>query len=394
MAIDDMDIEDESPGNDEVTIKVPFDPTKIKVATKAYSIGQIIHDLEDGIVVLDTEFQRMPNLWDARKKSRFIESLLLRLPIPAFYFNERDESNWEVVDGLQRISTLKSFVIDKTVDLYDLEFLKEFDGFSFDNLPPTLQRRIRSFQITLYVIEKGTPDAVKYNIFKRINQGGLILRPQEIRHAINQGKPAELVADLVRGVDNVNEDGELKKRRNSDGRTIFLTATPAGIAFRKATDNSVNSARMEDRDFAARFISFYLFPYEEYEPDLDTFINKGMAKINELSSEQTAKLVQDFEKAMDLAYRIFGNDAFRKRFEAGDTRNPINKALFEVLSVNFSKLGKTAVTRLIKNKSLFRRKLTQLLRDPDGRFFRSITNGTAKKETVEQRFQDIDRILK
>src|SRR5690606_22673881 len=110
---------------------------------------------------LNTEFQRMPNLWDEKKMCRFIESLLLRLPIPAFYFNEADDNRIEVVDGLQRISTIKKFTVDKTLVLKDLEFLKEFKDETFDSLPYIYQRRILTFPITTYIIEKGTPNEVK-----------------------------------------------------------------------------------------------------------------------------------------------------------------------------------------------------------------------------------------
>jgi hypothetical protein len=380
-------------GNDDVVISIPFDPNKIKVNTRPYTLGQIIDDLNFGIIDLDTEFQRLPNLWDDKKKSRFIESLMLKLPIPAFYFNEKEENDWEVVDGLQRISTLKQFVIDNNLILRDLEFLKDFDGCKYSNLPSTLQRRIKTFSITLYVIEKGTPDEVKYNIFKRINQGGLVLSPQEIRHAINQGIASDLVADLVRGVDNVSSKGNLRVRRNFDGTIIDLTSTSEGKVFVKATDNRISSARMEDRDFATRFIAFYLIDYKNYEPDLDTFLNKGMALVKTLTSKDIRKLKADYVRSLNAVYDIFKDDAFRKRFNLSDGRKPINKALFEVLSVTFAKLDELQISSVIKRKKIFIKKFIGLHNTTDGKFLRSISTGTAQRETVEQRFKDINQIL-
>jgi hypothetical protein len=385
-------VEEES-GNENIVIRIPFDPNKIKVSTKPYTLGQIMEDLVDGIINLNTEFQRLPDLWDNRKKSRFIESLLLKLPIPAFYFSEKAENNWEVVDGLQRISTLRSYVMLQNMELQDLEFLKEFNRYKYSQLPNTLQRRIRTFPITLYLIEKGTPDDVKYNIFKRINQGGLVLTPQEIRHAINQGRPAELVADLVRSAPTVNDDGNIDIRHNADGSLTVLTATSSGIAFAQATDHKIGTTRMEDRDFATRFIAFYLIPYQEYEPDLDTFLNRGMAKINELTIDQIEQLKHAFTRAMRAAYLIFDNDAFRKRFNPDDGRKPINKALFEVLSTNFAKLNDRELQTLQERADLLKAKLMFLHNSPDGKFLRSISQGTAQKETVDQRFRDIESII-
>lgn len=380
--------------NDTIIIKTPFDPNKIKVRTTVLSIGQIIDDLNDGIINLTPEFQRRPDLWDDRKKSRFIESLLLKLPIPAFYFNEKEENDLEVIDGLQRISTIKDYVIDKRLKLVDLEFLKEYNNCSIDGLPTILSRRIKTFQITAYVVEKGTPDDVKYNIFKRVNTGGLELTAQEIRHAINNGKPANLIADLVRGEDDTNQNGIINTRKEKNDSLTELYATLEGISFVKATGNKIGSFRMEDRDFANRFVSFYLIPYQEYEPDLDTFMNKGMVKINSLSTDEISKLKSDFRKSMDLAYNIFGNDAFRKRFNREDARKPINKALFEVLSVNFAKLSDKEAELLLIRKGLFIDNLIGLHNESDGKFFRSITQGTATKENVEKRFKDIEKIIK
>ncbi len=381
----DSDITIEKEVENEVEFKMPFDPNKIKVRTIPSTIGQIIQDLEDKIINLDTEFQRHPNLWDEKKQSRFIESLLLRLPIPAFYFNEREENSLEVIDGLQRISTIKNFAIDKSLILRDLEYLKEYNNFSFDQLPNLYSRRIKTFPIITYVIEKDTPDEVKFNIFKRVNTGGLVLTQQEIRHAINQGTPSELVAELVRSKSEEIDDNET---------VIELKATPEGIAFKEATGDKIGSFRMEDRDFATRFVSFYLIPYTEYEPDLDTFLNRGMSKIRDLSKYEIDELKNNFREAMNLAKDIFGDDAFRKRFNLSDSRKPINKALFEVLSVNFAKLSQNERNILRLRKDIFKKYLMELHNRQDGKFLRSITQGTAQKESVDQRFRDIEKIIK
>jgi hypothetical protein len=388
---DNDDIEKELQ-DETIDLKIPIDTNKVKVRTTPSTIGQIIYDLEDNFINLNTEFQRRPDLWKPWQKSRFIESLLLKLPIPAFYFNEKEENELEVIDGLQRISTIKGFVINQNFKLSHLEFLQEYNDCYFSDLPSTFQRRIKTFAITVYIIEKGTPDAVKYNIFKRVNTGGLKLTEQEIRHAINQGKPANLIADLVRGEDDLDEHNQIRIRKKNDSQSETLNATDSGVEFVKATDNRIGTNRMEDRDFATRFVSFYLINYRNYEPNLDTFLNSGMAKIRELDEIEISTLKKNFENSMRLAFDVFGNDAFRKRFNASDARKPINKALFEVLSVLFAQLNEQQRVRLMCRKTVFKEKFILLHNNLN--FLRAITQGTAMKESVFKRFQEIERIIK
>lgn len=362
-------IEEEIQGNE--PISVPFDPNLIRIRRDPFTLGELIDKIEYNEVNFKTSFQRKSDLWDATKQSRLIESVLLRLPLPAFYFdevieNEDDIENrrsvWQVIDGLQRCSAFNHFIVKKDLALENLEFLTRFNRMKYDELPRELQRRIQQTPITTYIVEKGTPEEVKFNIFKRINTGGLVLTAQEIRHAMNQGIAADFVAELA--------------------------AMPS---FQQATCYIISQERMEDRDFITRFVSFYLQDYKTYQPDLDSFLTKGMSQIKNITQEQRDKMKQDFEEAMIVAYKIFSNDAFRKRTDIAARRKPLNKALFEVLSVLLSRLSSEESERLIAKGELFREKFRNL--NCDNTFRYSISSGTGQRDSVIRRYTEINRII-
>lgn len=369
MEIDYTKTENQVEQEDEglVQITTPFNPNMIRIRRDPFTISELVDKMEHGEIRFDTPFQRKQDLWDKVKQSRLIESLLLRLPLPAFYFDETgsdcDSEVWNVIDGLQRCSVFKNFIVDKTMKLEHLEFLsKEYDGCSFDDLPRTMQRRITQTPITMYLIESGTPEEVKFNIFKRINTGGLILTPQEIRHAMNQGIAAETVAKMA--------------------------VMPE---FVRATSGIIKTDRMEDRDFVTRFVAFYLQDYKDYEPDMDGFMTRGMSSIKRLSEKKCEAMKDDFRRAMTTAAKIFGNDAFRKRQNESDRRRPINKALFETLSVGFALRTEEEQNTLVKRKEEMKRRFIAL--NNDVKFFYALSSGTGQKESVNYRHRKIRELI-
>ncbi len=362
-------VEQEIQGNEPIT--VPFDPNLIRIRRDPFTLGELIDKIQYDEVNFKTAFQRKSDLWDATKQSRLIESVLLRLPLPAFYFdevieNEEDiekrRSVWQVIDGLQRCSAFNHYIVKEELKLVNLEFLTRFEGKKYSELPRELQRRIQQTPITTYIVEKGTPEEVKFNIFKRINTGGLILTPQEIRHAMNQGIAADYVADLA-----------------------------SMDSFREATCWIIKTDRMEDRDFVTRYIAFYLQDFSVYQPDLDSFLTKGMGKIKLLNDSERETMKIAFEKAMNTAIQIFRNDAFRKRMAKDDRRKPINKALFEVFSVYFAKMNEKQSMRLIERKDEFIDKF--IILNNDNKFQYAISSGTGQKESVNRRYNEIRRII-
>ena len=365
---DKSDVEKEE-GNENITTEVPFNPQDINIKIIPRNIGQLVELLEDNQILIP-KYQRLPNLWNDRKKSRFIESLMLDLPIPLFYFDEGEDKKWYVVDGLQRMSTLEHFMLGKgevgrneqQLVLKNLEFLTKYNDKTWNDLPRDIKRRINSNQVTINLIGKGTPDEVKYTIFSRINQGDVPLKPQEIRTALFQGYRVDFLEMLVSKTTNI---GEL---------------------FHKVTDGSIKSRRQEDLDFISRFIAFYLRRFDVYEPDMDRFITTGTRLIP--NNEQSQKrITDDFHKALTTVWAIFEKDSFRKRTSMDDARKPVNKPIFEVLCSVFAKLPVEICEILIKNKETFKIEFARFQKD-NTKFWNAITTGTATKESVMNRHRE------
>jgi hypothetical protein len=355
-----VEIEKDDPA---VLIDRPFDPEKIKVKTMAVVVNQIVSRIGHDEIDLAPDFQRLRGVWDAQRKSRLIESLLLRIPLPVFYVAADAQDNWAVVDGLQRMSTIFEYVNDE-YNLNRLEYLTTLEGKNFSALPRPMQRRIDETQLVVNVIEQGTPEEVMFNIFSRINTGGMRLNGQEIRHAMHKGPVRDYVKTLAQ-------------------RQEFLIAT----------DYSVKSLRMSDRECVLRFLAFYIEPWEQYNAnDLDGFLGKSMQKLNHMKQSERQELEDRFVKAMNAAAAIFGDDAFRKRYRTYAARNPVSKALFEAWSVQLARCNLSQLETLAKSRDALRASFIELMND-DRAFDVSISYSTGVPQRVQKRFSSIKGLV-
>ena len=230
----------------------PFDPASISIETKVVSMDAILRRLKQGTIRLAPSFQRK-FVWDEARKSRLIESLMLRIPLPMFYVAANEDGSWDVVDGLQRLTTIRDFILGndksdtgkrlfpdaKTIRLTELEFwgdrfnTKNFFDIERNTNNAIIVNNIMETELRFTVINPGTPEEVKRNIFKRINTGGMPLTAQEIRHALYQGESTVLLEKLV-------------------NHRLFSSAT----------DKSIDDSRMAARELVLRFLSFYISGWE------------------------------------------------------------------------------------------------------------------------------------
>ena len=337
----------------------PFDPSKIDIKMDKITIDSIIKRIINNELEFDSSFQRKAGLWTRKQKSQLIESIFLKIPLPAFYFDASDDDKWQIIDGLQRIGTIKEYVVEKNFELIGLEFLKDLDGLKFDQLPRSLQRRIEETNLNAYLVNPSTPKNVKFNIFKRINTGGLILEPQEIRNALYQGQATE-----------------------------FLLKMSKMEEFIKATDHSVKVDRMLDREFCLRYVAFTCLNLEEYNGNLDDFLNLAMEYLSKCSIKDLDIIQKKFGIVMSDCKRIFGKFAFRRMNTEG-RRGPVNKALYETWSIIVKSLDSSEVEKLIDKRDSLFKKYTKLC---DNYIFQNAIRA-ADKNSVKARIKSVQKIV-
>lgn len=340
-------------------ISAPFRPESIKIETQTTTVDLLLSRLREGMIDLAPDFQRRAGIWTDVQQSRLIESLLLRIPISSFHMAQDENDDWAVVDGIQRLTAIARFMAPEAVDmppltLRGLDYLRDFHGKGYEGLTGRLRIRLRETQLVVHIIQQGTPEAVKFNVFSRINTGGLPLTPQEIRHALVEGPVRGYLADLA-------EDP----------------------AFGEATGHSVSNERMADREMVLRFLAFRLSdPSQHAQRDFDQFLITSMHYVNRLSAAQREVLALEFRKAMRCASGVFGAHAFRKW--RGKGKSPINKALFEAVAVNLAALGDRERETLVASRDRVLEGFFGLMKDWD--FDRAISVATGDTKKVRKRF--------
>jgi hypothetical protein len=201
------------------------------------SIGEFLNLYRDREIQIAPEFQRLFR-WNIEKQSRLIESLLLDIPIPPVFVAQREDGVWEVVDGLQRLSTILGFVgalrDEETGEpkpptrLVKTRYLPSLEGVTFDQgspvLPPALRMQLKRARIDFRILLRESDDRVKYELFDRLNSGGEPTSPQEVRTALVLMADREFYSwlDAIRSEENVNESLALTERQLSEQYDLEL----------------------------------------------------------------------------------------------------------------------------------------------------------------------------
>lgn len=357
---DDLEAELPADADTQPRIAEPYDPTLIRVEPKMFSLRNILDMIDEGEIDLAPDFQRL-KVWSPGQKSRLIESVLLRIPLPAFYFASDTEGRLQVVDGVQRLSTIHEFVrSENSFPLVKLEYLtKEVGNLGFGKLRSTVwAKRINGTQIVANVIDPQTPIPVKFDIFKRINTGGTPLNSQEIRHCMSKAPSRNLLKNLAN--------------------------TPE---FNQATGYSLsNNVRMADREMILRVLAFSMFGVDYYYrmSGLDQFLNEATAVLDREPEPFLQSYSFHFTRAMKTAYEIFGEYAFRKWPLDADKRYPINRAIFETVATTLLTTSSEKLKPQKQIQDAFRNLCT---RDYD--FIAHVTQSTASAINVAGRFAKI-----
>lgn len=183
---------------------------KISADSVSMSITELSNLYKERVLIIRPEFQRLYR-WTDEQKSRLVESLILGIPLPSLFVAQAPDGEWELVDGLQRVSTileLQGLLLDKhgkrlpALTLKSTPYLKNLEGVTFDgssgqSLTPAQQRDIRLSRLDLKIIKRSSDPNTKFDLFQRLNSFGSTLTPQEIRSAVIAGINSECLAWLT-----------------------------------------------------------------------------------------------------------------------------------------------------------------------------------------------------
>lgn len=331
----------------------PYPLRDMMVRTEVRTVREVVRRINASRYVMNPGFQR-DYVWNDKQASKLIESCIMRLPLPVFYVTEGPDGRITVVDGLQRLHTFTRFLNDK-FKLAGLGTDHPLHNRYFSDLPIDLRERVEDTQLTLYVLDRGTPPRASLDIFERVNSGTTLTR-QQMRHALYFGRG-----------------------------TKWLAAMASESSFLRATGHTLSHKTMRDREVINRFAAFHLFGYEAYQGgDMDAFLARAIQQLNQEDDETFDSLSEAFTNSMDRNYELFSNHAFRKSLGEQDVnarRTPINVSLFDVLSYAGAKIPDRTIRR---QGNVIRTCVYTLLENDE--FLRAITLGTNGTVQVFLRF--------
>lgn len=287
----------------------------VHVIKKDFSLYELYRKYCKGKVIYEVDFQRK-QLWKEKQKCELIESILMGLPLPIFYFKQSDDE-YIVVDGKQRLSTLFSFFKNEFA-LRKLRVLNELNGKKFNDFTgehSIYQSQLEDYQIYAHLILPPTPDKILFDIFDRVNRGGTKLNKQEIRNALYHGKGLDLINRIVK-------------------TSEFIKATKLEPAKDK---------RMKASYLITRFLAFYMYfngklntEDKNYQyGEIDEFLEHTLKCLNKASDNELEFLFSLSLQCLQMSHKFIGDGVFRKSLLKS---NPINMNIFETTMYLMSKI--------------------------------------------------------
>lgn len=347
----DAEDDEECPETDEA-----YGAQNIRIAQKMITVFQIEHwiSAENGVKLnLRPEYQRNM-VWDDVRKSALIESLLVRIPIPSFYLDEDAEGNKSVIDGMQRLSAIHSY-LNNEFPLKRMQYLPQCEKKYFRDLEPKLQGRIEDTELAVNILDERCPQMVKFDVFRRVNTGGMPLNSQEIRNIMALPKVRTLLQKMA----------ECEE-------------------FQLATHGSVKDLRMGAQELCLRYLTVFVF-YDWERHDFSQYY--GLEKmmdfmilfLNDKQDDSLAASLSAFQKVMECCYNFLGENIFCK-----ENSNKINKSLFTSWAVVFTNFL-ISIRSGIDSEKVNSDKLRSLYRErlsTDADFFHAITFSTGTKKHI------------
>lgn len=256
---------------------------------------------------LQPEYQRN-FIWDKIRKSKLIESIIINIPIPPIFLYEIEFAKYEIMDGLQRVSTIIDFLEDK-FELEGLEIWKELNGKVYSSLPETIQDGIKRRYLSAVILlkesskEKNQEDEMKRFVFDRLNSGGVKLEPQEIRNALYSGHFNTLLSQLSQKVDvedwSVVNDDFIRSHPINKQLFLMWKGFP-----------SFNIDRMYGQELVLRFFAYMAACKNNISKGtkyiLDTYAREAVA----YTKQDTDLLEEVFGKTIGFVLDVFGDNAF------------------------------------------------------------------------------------
>lgn len=279
----------------------------IKYDTRDYVIRYLKQLFEEENLYVPLDYQRN-FIWTEKDKCFFIESVLMGLPIPFMFFSDTEDGRIEIVDGAQRTQTLVEF-LQGNLRLNGLEMLTASNGFTFDDLDPSVQRKFENTNIRVVFLEDGTTEKVRQEIFKRINTGGKKALPTETRRGSIEG-PFMTFLEMCTKDENFNELAPRSKQTEK---------------------------RYEGIELVSRFFA-YLDNYDEnfpgYTGNVALYIDKYIEQMNEKwkISNQSTQYKTIFESMLSYVKKCIGSRGFRKKEKSKSTP----RARFEAISIGIA----------------------------------------------------------